>query len=425
MKTIPTSTCLAGLAMLLTLSSLAAAQTPTAPELLARAEAEALRLREPAQSAQALAEVAVAWRAHGEARWERTWAQALQMAERVPATEALAGTLTWRGLAVRLWPAAPEQARGLFDRALTQAKTLPYAAQKALALREIGRSLVGRDDALAHATLDQAAEAARTIEAPIFRAASLRDLAAAMAETDRAAAGKLFAEAAGALPPADPDENVQLARIEVAVRWAVYDLTAALNEADMIGDAPLREVCYRRLCEALASASPDQAMQTMARLHDSTQRALAMATLAAALADTQPETATGMARSALAAAEQMPAAERQMLEAEAAVALAPQGLTEAMTLLEQVDDETVAGSAFRRIVVRLARKQPAEALKVLEGVEDWQAREGTLMDILPQLTRYDAARALALVNELLSRQERIRALLTMAASLPDKEPQHT
>jgi hypothetical protein len=410
---------LLALATLLALLVPASAQPTAAPELIAQAESEALRLREPAQCAMALADVAMAWRQLDDPRWEKAWAQALMAAEKI--TESVAAPLTWRGLAVRLWPIAPNQAQAMFDKAIAQATALPYAAQKALVLREIGRALLGRDDALARRTMDQAAEAARTIQSPIFLAASLRDIAVALSGSDREASDRLFAEAVGALPPADPDENTQLARSEVAVAWCRHDLATALTEAELIGDAPLREACYRRMCEALAPVSPDQAMQVMVRIHDETQRVLALAALAAALATTQPETAAGMARSALASADQLPPADREILQAEAAVALAPQALPEALALLEQVDDERVAGEAFRRIIVRLAQSQPGEALRVLTGVEDWQAREEALLDILPQLAQHDRARATALANQLLSRRDRIRALLVLAASHPKEE----
>jgi len=407
------------LATLLALAVSAAAQPAAAPELIARAEGEALRLREPDQCAIALADVALAWRQLGDPRWEKTWAQAVLAAEKI--TESVAAPLTWRGLALRLWPLAPDQARAMFDKAIAQAAALPYAAQKALALREIGRALHGRDDVLAQRTMAQAAEAARTIQAPIFRAAALRDIAVAMSGSDHEAAGQLFAEAAGALPPADPDENAQLARTEVAVAWCRHDLQTALAEAELIGAPPLREACYRRMCETLAPVSPDQAMQVMARIHDETQRVLALAALAASLAGSQPETAAGMAHAALAGADKLPPADREVLRAEAAVALAPQAWPEALALLEQVEDERVAGEAFRRIVVRLAQSQPGEALRVLEGVEDWQAREEALLEILPQLAEYDLARATALATELLARRERIRALLILAAPRPKRE----
>jgi len=388
------------------------AQAPPAADLVAQAQTEASRLRDLAQSAIALADVAMAWRKLGDPRWEKTWAQALQAAEGI--REPVAAPLAWRGLALRLWPVAPEQAQGMFNRSITLAAALPYAAQKALALREIGRALLGHDDALARTTFEQAAAAARAIDAPIFRAAALRDLAVAMAPTDHAAAAKLFTEAAGLLPPADPDDSVQLARSEIVVAWGAFDVEAALPEADLIGDPPLREATYRRMCEALAPVSPDRAMQVMAHIHDGAQRALAMASLAAGLAASQPETAAGMARAALAGADRVQPADREVLQAEAAVALAPSALSDALALLQQVDDEKLAGEAFRHIVVWLAASKPAEALKLLEGVEDWQAREAALMDILPQVAQCDPTRAAALANELLSRAQRIRALLMLA-----------
>ncbi|MBU0607398.1 MAG: hypothetical protein KKI08_05900, partial [Armatimonadetes bacterium] len=258
-------------------------------------------------------------------------------------------------------------------------------------------------------------------DAPIFRAAALRDLAVALAPADRDAAGKLFAEAAGLLPPADPDDSVQLARSEVLVARGAFDVEAALPEAELIAPAPLREATYRRMCEALAPVSPDRALQVMAHIHDGTQRALALASLAAALAAAQPETAAGMARAALAGADKLEPADRAMLQAEAAVALAPSALSEALALLQQVDDEKVAGEAFRRIVVWLAASKPAEALRLLEGVEDWQAREAALMDILPQVAQCDPAKAEALANELLSRSQRIRALLILAEAQTKEE----
>lgn len=385
----------------------------TAAEFLARAELEAGRLRDPAQQALALADVAIARQRQGDAGWEKLWARALAGAEGV--TEPLPACLLWSSLGVRQWPLSPGTARLMFDRALEMANELPYAAHKSLALREIGRALIGLDDELARAAFDQSAQAARTIATPLFQAAALRDLAAVTARLDPARAGLLFAEAAGLLPPADPDEAVQLARGELAVVWARYDLPAALDAADLLSDPRLLEICLRRMCADLATANPDGALTVIARIKDPVERPLALASLGAALAATQPEVAAGMARAALADVDKLPAEERQLLQAEAAVALAPQGMPEALALLQQVEDEKIVGEALRRMTIWLADARPEEALQVLESVEDWEAREQALIQILPALARHNMPRASALSMDLLSRRERVQALLVLAS----------
>lgn len=393
------------------------AQEPPAPataaEFLARAELEASRLRDPAQRALALAEVAVALQRQGNPRWEKLWASALAGADGV--TEPLPACLLWSSLAVRQWPLSPGTARSMFERALKMAGELPYAAHKSLALREIGRALIGLDDKLAASTLEQAAQAARTIATPLFQAAALRDLADVTAGLDPARAGLLFAEAAGLLPPASPDEAMQLARVELAVVWSRHDLPAALDAADLLSDPRLLEVCLRRMCAGLGAVNPDGALTVIARIKDPVERPLALASLGAALAATQPEVAAGMARAALADVEKLPAEERQLLQAEAAVALAPQGMAEALALLQQVEDEKIAGEALRRIIIWLSESRPEEALEILESVEDWEAREQALIQILPALATHDMKRATALSMDLLSRRERVQALLVLAA----------
>lgn len=419
---------------LLGAAAMAVAQPPPAPAqpapqaaaavepkaLLQLAESEAARLRDPAQKALALADVALAWRRRGETRWEKTWASALAEAEAV--TDPVAGALTWRGLAVRLWMVAPDNARSLLDRATKLAGDLKYRAQKALALREIGRSLIGKDNVLAGKLLAEAAGVARTIEAPIFRAAALRDIAAALGDLDQPAAEKLFSEAIGLLAPADPDETVQLGRIEIVAAWCRLNLSAALAEGELIGDPRLRETCYRRMCEALAPVNPDEALMVAAKIRDVGERALALATLACQLADKQPETASGMAAAALASGDKLQGPEHERLLADVAVALAPRDAARALEILAKIPDEQTAGEALKRIVVRLARTRPEEALRVLEGIQEWDLREAALADIMPDVARWNPARAAAAADTLLARRERVRALLTIAAVMSEPEP---
>lgn len=396
------------------------AEPATGPAaLIAEAERETARLREPEERALCLADIALAWQKLGDARWEKTWAQGLEAAETV--TDPVAGPLLWRSLAVRFWPISEQTARGLLERALKGANDIRYPSQQALALREIGRAIGPLDAALAKTTLEQAAEAARKIPAAVFRAAALRDVASAVTARDPAAADKLFAEAAGAIPPADPDEAAQLTRLEVAAQWSLCNLDAALAEAEMLGDARLRETCYRRICEALAPVDPDGALSVIAKIHDEVERPLAVAALAASLVTSQPETAAGMARSALASAEKMPAEDRQRLQAEVAVAIAPESMPEAMALLKQVEDEDLVTDSLRLIIVHLAAAHPEEALRTLETTEDWQAREGALIEIMPILAKSDPERAAAVAKDILSRRDRVKALLTIAAAEANKE----
>jgi hypothetical protein len=398
----------------------APAEPPTPQALLQAAQTEASRVRDPSQRALLLADVALAWRPHDGAAWEKTWAEALAAAETVP--DPLGAALTWRGLAVRLWPIAPDRAQQLLDRATKAARELPYVAQKALALREIGRGMLACDAAQGRALLDEAAVAARAIQSPVFRAAALRDIAGALAEADRAAARKLLVEAVALLPPADPDESVPLARIEVVTVWCRLNLETALTEAALIGDPRLRETAYRRMCEALGPVNPDEALMIAGKIRDAGERALALAALAVCLGDNQPETAAAMAQTALCALDKLQGAQRDRLQADVAVALCARDAAEGLALLAKVEDEAVAAEAFKRIVVRVARTDCAAALRVLEGVQESQLREAALAEIMPALARMDPARAVAAAEQFLSRRDKVRALLAIAAVLTQPLP---
>ena len=397
------------------------ATAQTASELLARAQRETDRIRDAAQRALTLAELAQIENSRHSDQWDKTLASAVATVDDVD--DPVAKALTWRGLAVRGWELNPELARQLMDKALKAARDLPYAAQRSLALREIGHSLVPLDKTGSAAAFTDALAAARKIDSPLFRSAGLRDLAEAWQPLDGAQAGKLFVEAAAALASIVPaDEPVQLARIELAVSWSLSDVPSALGEAARIPDLRLREVCYRRMVEALAPVDPEAAMQVAGELHDQGERALAMAALAVALSQAQPETAAGMARAALEMGKALPEESLGHLQGAAAVAVARADLKAGLQLAGQVQDPDQVGRAKAQIAGALAASAPDQAAAIASEIDDWTLWESCQAQIIPLLAARDLPAALKLVDVMLSRREKVHALLQVIAGLPQETP---
>ncbi|MEN6403225.1 MAG: hypothetical protein ABFD94_14905 [Armatimonadia bacterium] len=384
---------------------------PQPAALVEEAHKEAMKLREPEQRAIALADIAVTWHRLGDARAIATLAEASEAASQVE--EVVARPLTWRGLAVRAREVAPEQVSQLTERAVEAAGKLPYAAHRAMVLREIARAV--DDPARARELFAQAATASREIAAPVFRAAALRDLAGAMAATDPAGAAAMFKEAADAVVAVpDTDETAGLARQELVTAWSLVDVEQAMREAAVITDERLREVAYRRMCQALSEANPDAAMQVVTKLKDPGQRALAMAAIAAHLPASQAEMAAAMARAALGLGADLPSEERGRLEADVAVAMASVDPPGALAMLTKVDDQEAAGRAVGRIALLLAPTQPRQASQLLAAVEDFEVREDYQAQLAPVVAKTDTASGLELARGLLSRRHKVRALLAIA-----------
>jgi hypothetical protein len=405
--------CLTVLLALTVLAPLAAsAQTRT--ELLDRALVEAARVRDPAQQALALAEVAQVAQSLADTRWEKALADSVAAAGLVE--EPVAKAMSWRGLFARTRQWQPELARQLLDRALRAARDLPYAAHRSVALREIGRALAELDKAESPAVFVESLAAAEKIESPLFRAAALRDLATAWQRVDAAQAHKLFAQAAVALAAVQPaDDPVQLARVELVVAWSTEDLTTALTEAAAIPDERLRETCLRRIVEALAPTDAEAALQVVEGIRDSGQRALAMAALAEALAATQAEASAGMARSALELGAGLLPEDLARLQSAVALALARLDLKESLALVATIADEGVAGQTVGRVAEVVAQSDPALAAQIAAKIEDGGTREAAEAQLAPLLAINDLPAALKLIDGLLSRRAKVRALLQVIA----------
>lgn len=403
------------LLLLALISTAVSAAPPTPSDTVALAAAEAGKLRDPEQQSIAQADLAVAWHKLGDNRWETAATSAETLAEQVE--EPIIKAMTWRGLAVRLWTIKPDAAKALLERSLTASRALPYAAPKALALRELGRSLVPLNRDLARQCFDEAAETARTIQSVVFRVAALRDIAAAAQALDPNFVSSGFKEASAALAIIPQDDPTQLARSELAVAWSLTDFVSASREADTIPEERLREACFRQMCEVLAPVNPDVAMMAIARLHDQGQRVQALAALAAHLPSGQAETATVMARSVLAAKVVLSPEDKAHLQADAAVGLAATDLKEALKLVSEVADEELSGRALGRIALRLTQTRPADALQILLSIQDWGLREEYQTQLAPSLARTDAAKAVDMASKLLSRTEKIKALLAIADCL--------
>ena len=411
----PSTVCRFSVVVILIVGAVAVSLAQTQPAaLVEQARKEALKLREPEQRAIALADVAVTWHRLGEPQAVTTLAEASETAAQVE--EVVARPLTWRGLAIRAREVAPEQANQFAERAIEAAEKLPYAAHRAMVLREIGRTVA--DPARAKELFAQAAKAAREISAPVFRAAALRDLAGAMAATDPAGAVAFFKEAADAVVAIpDTDETAGLAQQELVTAWSLVDVEQALQEASGIADERLRQVAYRRMCQALSEASPDAAMRVVPRLTDPGQRALAMAAIAASLPASQAEMAAAMARAALGLGAQLPAEDQARLEADVAVAMAAVDAPGALAMLTKVDDEEVAGRALGRIALMLAPSQSRQASQLLAAVEDFEVRENYQAQLAPVVAKTDLAAGIELADGLLSRRHKVRALLAIAEQL--------
>jgi hypothetical protein len=389
----------------------AAAQTPT--ELLSRATAEINKLRDPAEKALVLADLAQMQKRLCDDRWSATLATAVAAGEAVE--DVLARPMTSRGLAVRAWDLDRKLAEQLRDRAMAEADKVPYAAPRSLALREIGRALLKLDPTTSKTAFAGALAAAEKIDSPLFRSAALRDLAAAMVSLDPLRTEELLTRAAADLASIVPDEEpVQLARVELSVTWSLSNLPSALKETASIADDRLREVAYRRIVEALAPTDPESAMSVAAKLVDPGQRGLALAAVAVALAKLQPDAAAGMARSAVTMGANLPPEDVARLQATAAAAIAAVDAKEALLLASHIEDEGQAAWALGQIALAVAQSDPAQAAKMAGEITDWEVRETVQTQIAPLLAAKDAQAALAIIEAVLSRRDKVHALLAIA-----------
>lgn len=384
------------------------AQTPTV--LLDRVFFECARVRDPAQQATVLADTALTAHRLGDPRWEQAVAEAVAAAGSI--AEPVAKTLAWRTLAVKMHEIQPELSAVLLSRALSAARALPYAAHKALTLREIARSVATFDKPAGAALFTEARAAAEKIETPLFRAAALRDLAAAMVPTEAAEAERTFTQAAACLAAIQPpDDPVQLGRCELVATWAPSSVQAALTEAEAIPEVRLKETCYRRVVEALAPTDPEAALQTAARLTEPEERALALAAVAGALAAQQPETALGLARTALALGTGLSAEESAEVQGAVAVALTLLNLKESLELAAKIEEPKIAATTLGRIAVLYGERDPAAAAQIAVRIEEWEVREATQTQLAPRLAGEDMPGAMAMLADVLSRRDKIAALL--------------
>jgi hypothetical protein len=379
--------------------------------LLGGAEQAALEIADVRGRALVLADLAAAWSASDPAAAQRAVAEALKAVEAVG--NDLDRIRARQGVALRTWRWEEGPARLGLTQAAAAARALPYPAQRAVALREMGAGLLALDPDLARGLLDQALMAARSVESPPLRVAALRDLAAAVAPLDPTRGHALFREASRLLAAtASEGAGGQLAGAELAVAWVASEPEAALAVARRLTDPSVRQDCYQRLCEALAPTDPDGALQVAGLQVGKQARSLALATVAAHLPAGRAELAATLARSALVLGAAGEGEERAALQGQAALALAAADPDAALKLARAIADEDTRVATQGELAVRLAQSRPADALALAAEIADAREREQCLARLLPLLDEPHRDAAVAAARGL--RDPRLRATTLMA-----------
>ena len=213
------------------------AAPPHPADLVNEAAKTARFATDPETRALCLAEVAVARHDLGQTE-EATEAVEEAVACALAAPNQMAKALSLRTIALRLQRMDSTRAQRLLADAAREAQDLKYAAERAVALREIAVAGLKLGVADAPTLVQQALESARKVDTGVFRGACLRDLAAGVAPYNAPLAETTFAEARDAMTTPGPDDGGRaLAQAELAGTWAPSNLAAAQAVADSIAGA--------------------------------------------------------------------------------------------------------------------------------------------------------------------------------------------
>lgn len=382
------------------------------PDLVAEALRAARQIEDPQAQVGVLAGVAVASAAADPARAEQTLALALQAVQKIE--DPLPRAMAWRTLALRVQEWQPERATGWLATAVDDARSLTYPAQRTLALRELARDLAGPDLARARELVNAAVAAAREVRTPVLRVAALREAAVVLTSMDAAAGDALFRETSRLLRAViSQDQQLELARAELAVAWGPFSLDDALAEAARITDLPVQRECYLRLAETLAVSSPDQALAVAERLSDKGWRARALASIASHLPATQAELAGQLATAALGLGAGLTGEDGEALRALVAQGLARVDLGRSLELVKGLADPDLRAETHAALILRLVTGRPQEALALVRDLDDWLVREPCVAALIPRLGPDQRAAALELARGLRSPRLRAQAFLDL------------
>ncbi len=321
-----------------------------------------------------------------------------------------------RGVMARWALLDRDKALERFERLLDAARGLRYAAQRSLACRELGRSLIPLDPEMARQAFAAAREYASVLESPLFAAASLRDLAVSIAPLDQPLADEIMQQASDlldAMPLAEAGQN--LACAELAAAWAIWDLPAALAEADKLLGAE-RDYALLAIVRALTPLDCSQALQLANEVTADAQRAVAIALCAAQLPPQQAGVAAALARQALILGADLQGQEYFELQTLCAAALASD-VDAALAVVAQLHDPDAHAEALGAVAVKIACCQPDRALQILSDIEILPARDAATYRVVQELAAADIVRAYQLVDDLRSQRRRAFALIELAKIL--------
>jgi hypothetical protein len=336
----------------------------------------------------------------------------------------------------------PGRARGLADQAIA-AGQIDDPADKAEALTGIASVLADPDPGRARGLADQAIAAAGQIDDPADKAEALAGIASVLADPDPGRARGLADQAIAAAGQIDDDVGQDRALARVVAKLARTDPDRVRPVADRI-DYPWPKA------EALASIAAAIAGTDPVGAGELTKRAMAAAntpgmdpwdradviisvltSIATALARTDPARADELIPGAWFTLRSLPSGERAMPLADIAAALAAIDPGRALEATDRIDDPAQKTRALAEIAGALAATNPrranevtGQALATAAGITSSSYRTQALAGIASALASTDPGRALAAADRIDDTYSKEQALVAIAAALADTDPDH-
>jgi hypothetical protein len=337
----------------------------------------------------------------------------------------------------------PGRARGLADQAIAAAGHIDDPADKAEALTGIASVLADPDPGRARGLADQAIAAAGQIDDPADKAEALAGIASVLADPDPGRARGLADQAIAAAGQIDDDVGQDRALARVVAKLARTDPDRVRPVADRI-DYPWPKA------EALASIAAAIAGTDPVGAGELTKRAMAAAntpgmdpwdradviisvltSIATALARTDPARADELIPGAWFTLRSLPSGERAMPLADIAAALAAIDPGRALEATDRIDDPAQKTRALAEIAGALAATNPrranevtGQALATAAGITSSSYRTQALAGIASALASTDPGRALAAADRIDDTYSKEQALVAIAAALADTDPDH-
>lgn len=307
----------------------------------------------------------------------------------------------------------------VFGEAVSLKEDIPAPGQVSLLLTQVALGRAASDPEAARGLLAEAAGQARLVPEVNARVAALRDVSSAYGELDPEAADALFGEALSTAEelPAGAERDLVLA--ELAGLIAQRDLQQAVEVTGTVNDVAARSQALRGIVLVIPVEEAAKARELALSIPDVPTRVVTVRDFALTVGRSAPDVVRAAVEHASEVAGALPDDDLgHEARADAAAAWAPLDVDRALTEAKAIADDYYGDLARRRIALFLADTDPDRALGVAEQIERSVLRSDPLCAVLAGVAKQDPKRAYQLVSDILSRQHRVEALLTIAAQLP-------